>query len=145
VCLQLFVLRVDPAVSVGIPRAFEFPTVSFRKHTDEGEHLLQSCGHDERIKACWARQANLYEMGGRGVTFWCHLGSVTGALLCISVHFSHIKDGFRPSQCLGRFCAFLRLLGVVYGGEGEIRTPDSLTTMPDFESGAFNRALPPLR
>ena len=31
------------------------------------------------------------------------------------------------------------------GGEGEIRTPDSLSTMPDFESGAFNRALPPLR
>ena len=34
---------------------------------------------------------------------------------------------------------------VTYGGEGGIRTPDSLTTMPDFESGAFNRALPPLR
>ena len=33
----------------------------------------------------------------------------------------------------------------IYGGEGGIRTPDSLTTMPDFESGAFNRALPPLR
>ena len=33
----------------------------------------------------------------------------------------------------------------VNGGEGGIRTPDSLTTMPDFESGAFNRALPPLR
>ena len=32
-----------------------------------------------------------------------------------------------------------------YGGEGGIRTPDSLATMPDFESGAFNRALPPLR
>ncbi len=32
-----------------------------------------------------------------------------------------------------------------YGGEGGIRTPDSLSTMPDFESGAFNRALPPLR
>ena len=31
------------------------------------------------------------------------------------------------------------------GGEGGIRTPDSLTTMPDFESGAFNRALPTLR
>ena len=31
------------------------------------------------------------------------------------------------------------------GGEGEIRTPDSLATMSDFESGAFNRALPPLR
>jgi hypothetical protein len=32
-----------------------------------------------------------------------------------------------------------------YGGEGGIRTPDTLTGMPDFESGAFNRALPPLR
>jgi hypothetical protein len=31
-----------------------------------------------------------------------------------------------------------------YGGEGGIRTPDSLATMSDFESGAFNRALPPL-
>jgi hypothetical protein len=30
------------------------------------------------------------------------------------------------------------------GGEGGIRTPDTLTSMPDFESGAFNRALPPL-
>ena len=37
------------------------------------------------------------------------------------------------------------MLEKVYGGEGGIRTPDSLTTMPDFESGAFNRALPPLR
>ena len=34
---------------------------------------------------------------------------------------------------------------IVYGGEGGIRTPDTLTSMPDFESGAFNRALPPLR
>jgi hypothetical protein len=39
----------------------------------------------------------------------------------------------------------LNLLGRGNGGEGGIRTPDSLTTMPDFESGAFNRALPPLR
>ena len=31
------------------------------------------------------------------------------------------------------------------GGEGGIRTPDTLTSMPDFESGAFNRALPALR
>ena len=31
------------------------------------------------------------------------------------------------------------------GGEGGIRTPDTLASMPDFESGAFNRALPPLR
>ena len=41
-------------------------------------------------------------------------------------------DGFRqPLKC--------------NGGEGGIRTPDSLATMSDFESGAFNRALPPLR
>ena len=33
---------------------------------------------------------------------------------------------------------------MVLGGEGGIRTPDTLTSMPDFESGAFNRALPPL-
>jgi hypothetical protein len=33
----------------------------------------------------------------------------------------------------------------MYGGERGIRTPDSLATMPDFESGAFNRALPALR
>ena len=33
----------------------------------------------------------------------------------------------------------------VYGGERGIRTPDSLATMSDFESGAFNRALPSLR
>ena len=31
------------------------------------------------------------------------------------------------------------------GGEGGIRTPGSLSTTPDFESGAFNRTLPPLR
>jgi hypothetical protein len=31
------------------------------------------------------------------------------------------------------------------GGEGGIRTPDTRKGMPDFESGAFNRALPPLR
>ena len=46
------------------------------------------------------------------------------------------EEGFRPIPG-GR----LRL----FGGEGGIRTPDSLSTMPDFESGAFNRALPPLR
>ncbi len=33
----------------------------------------------------------------------------------------------------------------VYGGEGGIRTPDTRKGMSDFESGAFNRALPPLR
>ncbi len=34
---------------------------------------------------------------------------------------------------------------LVIGGEGGIRTPDTRKGMPDFESGAFNRALPPLR
>ena len=31
------------------------------------------------------------------------------------------------------------------GGEGGIRTPGTLTGTSDFESGALNRALPPLR
>jgi hypothetical protein len=67
---------------------------------------------------------------------------------CASVQFSalfHKSVGFRTGRYLGLFRAVSRLLCRVYGGEGEIRTPDSLSTMPDFESGAFNRALPPLR
>jgi hypothetical protein len=32
-----------------------------------------------------------------------------------------------------------------YGGEGGIRTPDTRKGMPDFESGAIDRTLPPLR
>ncbi len=46
------------------------------------------------------------------------------------------------------FCAFFvcfQRLANSNGGEGGIRTPDRLTPMSDFESGAFNRALPPLR
>ena len=31
-----------------------------------------------------------------------------------------------------------------YGGEGGIRTPDTREGMPDFESGAIDRTLPPL-
>jgi hypothetical protein len=31
------------------------------------------------------------------------------------------------------------------GGQGGIRTPVTLAGQPDFESGAFNRALPPVR
>jgi hypothetical protein len=42
-------------------------------------------------------------------------------------------------------CPFKLLILHIDGGEGGIRTPDSLATMSDFESGAFNRALPPLR
>ena len=33
----------------------------------------------------------------------------------------------------------------ISGGEGGIRTPGTLASTSDFESGAFNRALPPLR
>ena len=83
-------------------------------------------------------------MGGKGVTFWCHLGFVTGAPPRISMHFStkgriSHRLAFRPILC--GFALFYE----VYGGEGGIRTPDRVTPMPDFESGAFNRALPPLR
>ena len=37
----------------------------------------------------------------------------------------------------GLFCAFSTLFNKVYGGEGGIRTPDRVTPMPDFESGAL--------
>jgi hypothetical protein len=39
----------------------------------------------------------------------------------------------------------LDLAGCGNGGEGEIRTPGTLASTSDFESGAFNQALPPLR
>jgi hypothetical protein len=78
------------------------------------------------------------------VTFWCHLELVKRTVLCVSVHFSTKTSGFAPSPLLGHFGVVSHLFCEVYGGEGEIRTPDSLSTMPDFESGAFNRALPPL-
>lgn len=32
-----------------------------------------------------------------------------------------------------------------FGGEGGIRTPGTFDRSPDFKSGAFNRALPPLQ
>ena len=35
--------------------------------------------------------------------------------------------------------------GMERGGEGGIRTPGTLAGTPDFESGAFDQALPPLR
>src|SRR5437868_3198690 len=54
----------------------------------------------------------------------------------------------KPQYFLG-FCLMfwisLDALELANGGEGGIRTPDRLTPMSDFESGAFNRALPPLR
>ena len=65
-----------------------------------------------------------------------------GALEC---HFSTDREG-HAREYLGQFHTFIPLISLgLYGGEGGIRTPDSLATMSDFESGAFNRALPPLR
>src|ERR1039458_2917944 len=46
------------------------------------------------------------------------------------------------------FYSIYHLLSATYrksGGEGGIRTPGTLASTSDFESGAFNRALPPLR
>ena len=54
----------------------------------------------------------------------------------------------KPQFFLGFFCdvwIFLDVLKQVNGGEGGIRTPDTREGMSDFESGAFNWALPPLR
>ena len=55
------------------------------------------------------------------------------------------KPPGRGSHRLLRGCCICLIQNGLIGGEGEIRTPDSLATMSDFESGAFNRALPPLR
>ena len=63
--------------------------------------------------------------------------------------YSEAHGNLMTQVCAGRFrsacwvaCLYCE---EVNGGEGGIRTPDTLTSMPDFESGAFNRALPPLR
>ena len=76
-----------------------------------------------------------------GVTFvWYSVRY--GALNC---HFSTDREG-RIKQDSGQFYVLIVLISLsLSGGEGGIRTPDSLATMSDFESGAFNRALPPLR
>jgi hypothetical protein len=57
---------------------------------------------------------------------------------------ARLNESHHPRPGIG--CELFGLLmGIAYGGEGGIRTPDTLTGMSDFESGAFNRALPPLR
>ena len=43
------------------------------------------------------------------------------------------------------YLACFQEVGIISGGEGGIRTPDTLASTSDFESGAFNQALPPLR
>jgi hypothetical protein len=54
------------------------------------------------------------------------------------------NDAGKP-VLLNYLTLYFHLFSGFYGGEGGIRTPGSLSTTPDFESGAFNRALPPLR
>ena len=84
-------------------------------------------------------------MGVAECPFWCPFGLVFGAIWCLKVSLSHRLRG--PHQTVfGQIYVLIALISLsLYGGEGGIRTPDSLATMPDFESGAFNRALPPLR
>jgi hypothetical protein len=40
----------------------------------------------------------------------------------------------------GKFSSLYRSVDFTRGGEGGIRTPDTLTSMPHFECGAFNRS-----
>jgi hypothetical protein len=50
------------------------------------------------------------------------------------------KGSTKPSMALIHLDIYMILL-CLYGGEGGIRTPDSLATMSDFESGVETQAL----
>src|SRR5439155_2276069 len=63
---------------------------------------------------------------------------------CTSMDAKRRKSQYVPGFYLLSWIS-LDVLKLGNGGEGGIRTPDRLTPMSDFESGAFNRALPPLR
>ena len=115
---------------------------SLRQNLNQADQLLHGEGHIQqitRIKKLVVRK------GWRGVTFgatflWYLVRY--GALKC---YFSTDREG-RARQYSGHSYSLIVFIPLVlYGGEGGIRTPDSLATMSDFESGAFNRALPPLR
>ena len=140
--LQFFVVRVHPTVPVGVSRSPEFPTFSGRKNLNRVDELLQSEGH---IQQNTLFKKLLVRMGWCGVRFGVRLVWYSvryGALEC---HFSTDLEVY-IRQYSGHFYVLIVLISLVlYGGEGGIRTPDSLATMSDFESGAFNRALPPLR
>ena len=66
-------------------------------------------------------------MGGRGVTFWCHLGLITGALLCFSVHFSTKTRNFAQARRMANFVQFrvyfVRLMAEREGFEPPIELP----------------------
>ena len=140
--LQFLVAGVHPAVSVGVSCAPELPTFSDRKNLNRVDELLQGEGHiqqNTRFNRAVIRRG-VAEVTF-GVTFvWYSVRY--GASKC---HFSTDRGG-RSRQYSCHSHVFIVLISLVLiGGEGEIRTPDSLATMSDFESGAFNRALPPLR
>ena len=69
------------------------------------------------------------------------LGSVAGVL---SVKKNGAGEGNRTLvRSMGSSYSAIELRPL--GGEGGIRTPDTREGMHDFESCAFNQALPPLR
>src|SRR5277367_3110881 len=79
------------------------------------------------------------------------LRTVTLRVKCIAF-FSPVGPRTSRKTKTQYFLGFLSIfrmsldgVGSVYGGEGGIRTPDTRKGMADFESAAFNRALPPLR
>ncbi len=55
----------------------------------------------------------------------------------------HLKK--RRVLFLGSGCRLGGTIKETFGGEGGIRTPGTIAGTSDFESGALNRALPPLR
>jgi len=140
--LQFFVVRVHPTVPVGVSRSPEFPTFSGRKSLNRVDELLQSEGH---IQQDTLFKKLLVRRGWCGVRFGVRLVWYLvryGALEC---HFFTDREG-RERRYFGHFYVFIVLISLVlYGGEGGIRTPGTLASTSDFESGAFNRALPPLR
>jgi hypothetical protein len=81
---------------------------------------------------------------GSSCNWQTNRGRVT-QLRARSAHFSTKMQGYSSARLKACFACFSIYFLKVYGGEGGIRTPDRVTPMPDFESGAFNRALPPLR
>jgi hypothetical protein len=55
-----------------------------------------------------------------------------------------MNDGVAPREKFHQFQGCLRRATKeqekIFGGEGGIRTPDTVTRMPHFECGAFNRS-----
>jgi len=87
--LQFFIVPEHTAIPVRVFRAGELPAAGFRTKTQRGWKLSGEDRHPRRIQVIAKCLGKIYTIrGGRGVTFRCHLELVSGALLCISVHFS---------------------------------------------------------